>query len=83
MESHLTAVHVAAGEVELIEIRADQAHATLVEAMFRAMAAGVPPVMAAAAAGMNVAQLFDAVRRHAPALASGPHAADNDYIRWL
>ncbi|WP_427006919.1 hypothetical protein [Pseudarthrobacter sp. H2] len=83
MEAHLTAVHVAAGEVELIEMRADQARAALVEALCRAMAAGVPPATAAAAAGMDVAELFDAVRRHAPALASGPHAADNNDIRWL
>lgn len=83
MKAHLTAIHVAAGEVELIELRADQARAGLVDAMCRAMAAGVPPAMAAAAAGMNVAELFDAARRHPPALASGPDAADNDDIRWL
>lgn len=83
MEKRLTAVHVAAGEVELVEMRADQARAALVEAMCRAMAAGVSPVMAAAAAGMNVAELFDAIRRHAPALACGPHAAADDDMHWL
>ncbi|HSO92175.1 MAG TPA: hypothetical protein VLR70_13600 [Arthrobacter sp.] len=83
MEAHLTAVHVAAGEVELVEMRADRARAALVDAMCRAMAAGVPPVMAAAAAEMDVAELFDAIRRHTPALASGPHAADNDDMHWL
>ena len=81
MEKRLTAVHVAAGEVELIEMRADQARAALVEAMCRAMAAGVPPVTAAATGGMNVAELFDAVRRHVPPLASGPPAASNDEVR--
>ncbi|WP_442856227.1 hypothetical protein [Arthrobacter sp. U41] len=83
MEKRLTAVHVAAGEVELIEMRADQARAALVEAMCRAMAAGVPPVTAAATGGMNVAELFDAVRRHAPALAAGPHATNNGDARRL
>lgn len=83
METHLQAVHAAAADVELIDMRADQARAALVETICRAMAAGVPPVEAAAAAGMNVAELFDALRRHGPGPTWGTDPAGNDDMHWL
>lgn len=85
MESHLKKICVGAGEVEILEIRIEKAKAGLVRALCEAMAANVPPATAAASAGMNVAELFDALRRHAPALtalaAAQPAGDERDISR--
>lgn len=84
MDELVKNILVAAGEVEMLEIRTDRARARLVRALCEAMAAEVSPAAAAAAAGMDVSELFDALRRRTAATAIAAESApdDDDDIRW-
>jgi hypothetical protein len=81
MDELVKNILVAAGEVEMLEIRTDRARARLVRALCEAMAAEVSP---AAAAGMDVSELFNALRRRTAATAIAAESApdDDDDIRW-
>lgn len=62
MKHRIRRVRIAAAAVRAQQGSLDHAHGELVDVMCHAMAAGVPPEGVCEAAGLNVSQLFDALR---------------------
>lgn len=81
MNERLLSLYTAAGELEMQEIRTDRAKAALAQAVRKAMAADVPPHVAAKAVGMTVRELFKLIQA-SPSSIPGP-GSEEDEVNWL
>lgn len=79
MDRNLTNIWAASAELEMLQVQIDQAHEALVLALCTAMAAQIPPEEVAAAANMDLPELFDTLRR--PRIAPSP--GNRDAVRDL
>lgn len=81
MNERLLSLYTAAGELEMQEIRTDRAKAALAQAVREAMAADVPPHVAAKTVGMTVRELFKLIHA-SPSSIPGP-GSEEDEVNWL
>lgn len=81
MHERLKDIYAAAGELEMQEIRTERARAALVQALREALAADMPPGIAAKAAGITVQELFEVIRSsHSGTPEPG---VEEDEVNWL
>jgi hypothetical protein len=63
VDRYLTSIWSASADLETLQMRTDQAHERLVQALCTAMAARISPAAVAAGANMTLSELFDTLRK--------------------
>lgn len=81
MHERLLKLYTAAGELEMQEIRTEQAKAALAQALREAIAAEIEPDIAAKAAGMTVQEIFKVIRS-SPSSTQEPRLEEGE-MNWL
>lgn len=82
MDERLNNLYAAAGELEMQEIRTERANAALAQALREALAADMPPDIAAKAVGITVKELFKIMRTSSSSRIPDP-GIEEDELKWL